>query len=877
TATELNEIGEKKIRIADSQGRRIYPSNKLNKVKKLLSFLKEQYGEYRIIEDAMGYKWAQFELTPDIVNSMEMLWGFPGPLGQAASRSFVNLIDRITGTAGRAGLLTRLGLNQPVRRDHMLSDRDAFNKIMKLTYGLTNIALENPHIAGLAKYVEEVRQFWNTKTFWQAKADGTLKEIQKLSGEMQDKVFRFALKVTVMSDRLHRRLNTEELERLNNDPALQLDDQALEAFERIDQDMRDALEQLYEVLVAERRRAFRSNPVAAQEAIRKLNENFDKLRNRHFFPLTRFGDHYVMTKTTQDRTIDGVQYKAGDVIELRTFEGVGATIRQKAYYTLHKQFEDQRHVSVSAGKFAEAVRATIGLPPQAVEMLERQVELTPEQKDLLAELVTQLSPATSFMKHLLERQATPGFSMDGMRGYAEYFLKFSNYIARETHKSALNDYLNDVGKSAVGIRNEGGDSTKRDHIYTWMQEHLKYLFDPGNEAANWRAGAFIWYLGFVPKSAYINLTQPILVTYPYLAAKYGHIGSGDIKAALGLSQAYMDTAGSGISAVLSRVFRDVSQDVVTANRIEPWLQEMIAKGVQENFLDESFATELAAISEGSLISRSTGYKTGRYVRTVGRWASYLFQQAERVNRRVAFVAAARLAFINIARGRDWADLSGVERNLIYKEARDAIEATQYEYARWNRPEMMRGPVKATLFTFFQYLTNTLFFATRMPGRGRFLLMLMLTAGLMGLPGADDLTKFLDALFTAFPQLRKFFGLSEKPMTDLQLEMRQYFAELTDRDTADLIMHGFGREYGLGPIHLLSLAGLPVPHTDVSGSIGMGRIIPGVPSFVKALSVNQDFSSAFTAFAQDAVGASFAVPLMILEALANPGPDVFKTV
>ena len=124
-------------------------------------------------------------------------------------------------------------------------------------------------------------------------------------------------------------------------------------------------------------------------------------------------------------------------------------------------------------------------------------------------------------------------------------------------------------------------------------------------------------------------------------------------------------------------------------------------------------------------------------------------------------------------------------------------ATQYHYADYARPKFMRGKL-GTLFTFFMFMQQTLYFAARQPGRGRYMLVMLAAGGLMGLPGSEDLlaiSKYLG---------QKAFGNDFDP----ERELRKWVVDLTEGTIPpDLILLGSGR-YGFGMPAAMDMMGLP---------------------------------------------------------------------
>lgn len=110
---------------------------------------------------------------------------------------------------------------------------------------------------------------------------------------------------------------------------------------------------------------------------------------------------------------------------------------------------------------------------------------------------------------------------------------------------------------------------------------------------------------------------------------------------------------------------------------------------------------------------------------------------------------------------------------------------------------------------------------------------------------------------------------KNPKYDIRLEIREFVKELGMNP--DMVMHGLSREsFGIG--HITELMGLPFPRADLSGSISMGRIVPGVePVFGREGKLGDRFLET----TEDVGGAAFSIPLAVIRAIADDNPDTFK--
>jgi len=296
--------------------------------------------------------------------------------------------------------------------------------------------------------------------------------------------------------------------------------------------------------------------------------------------------------------------------------------------------------------------------------------------------------------------------------------------------------------------------------------------------------------------------QMLTTTYPYLAARYG-----DVKAVSNIIK--------GQHFLKKWVFNKKAYINAKPGSIEERHAKLIAQGTSEGWLDQSLATELAIAASENTIDRSAYLPSGkRFWHSFSRWSALPFHLVEKTNRYVTAIAAYNLAY---------EETGNHEKGVL--AAKLANQSTNFENARWNRPEFLRGKKSAALL-FQNFIQNQLFFITKDPGSTRYLIMMLLLAGVMGLPGADDLADILDAAVT---KLNKELGM-KNPKTQLRVELRNFVNELGANP--DLVLHGLSQDsFGLGQAG--ELTGIPIPHFDLSASIGMGNIVPGtnVPSMM----------------------------------------------
>jgi len=243
---------------------------------------------------------------------------------------------------------------------------------------------------------------------------------------------------------------------------------------------------------------------------------------------------------------------------------------------------------------------------------------------------------------------------------------------------------------------------------------------------------------------------------------------------------------------------------------------MITQGMNDQWLDQSFATELALAASENTLDR--GLAVGSYLQSKAKrmWHKSTkfmmlpFHITEKANRFTTAIAAYRLEF----------ERSGDHVRAVYA-AREANWSANFEYARWNRPEFSRGK-KSVALMFSSFWQNSLYFATKDPGATRYWLMMLMLAGLMGLPFAEDIEDLLSGVLTWGKEKLGY----KDPYTDLQMDAREFLKEMGSPSfVADYILHGISQDsFGAGLME--ELLGLPIPRIDTSASVGMGNVIPG---------------------------------------------------
>lgn len=584
-----------------------------------------------------------------------------------------------------------------------------------------------------------------------------------------------------------------------------------------------------------------------------LKNSYQDMRGRNYFPYKRFGKWAVILRAKNNKAeYKGRKFNTDETAGLWTFEN---RADQESWLDNDELVELHRggNFELQAFKMSELEESHVDIPPGFLESLKDSLDLQESQIIKLDKLSLSFTPGSKFIAHMMKRRGIDGMAMDMTRVFAAYMQSAGNHIARVNHAARMvdlrEDAISQLKNAAIAVAEEQGSKPPNLNGITIFEEELKrhfhYIMEPGNELAWLRALGFTWYLGFNVKSAIINLTQVPMVSFPYLATKYG--------------------SGKAFSALMKSM-KDATaftrKDGKTSP-LEPWLDKMVARGVRELFLDESLAVELAGVAQGDIMSRVLpSNKVTRGIHQFAYLASLPFQFTEKITRRMVFIATARLHLAGKARP------SQQEVNEAYTEARKAVRETIFEYQKWNRPRFMRGKTSSIFlfWTFMQHMLFTLAGGYGKSQRNGVWGMLFITAGTMGLPLMENL---LDLLDFGGKHAKKALGL-KNPFVDSRLMLRELFQDFPGG--ADLWMYGLSSRGGLGPLHILDLLGAPIPQTDVQGSTGLGRPIPGLEELMgRARSPEERLGR----FAVDVLGPVAAIFHNMMKAAGDTNPDTWK--
>ena len=730
-----------------------------------------------------------------------------------------------------------------------------------------------------AQYMDIVRAYSNLRAQYSEEANQHLSEWNKLGNQKAATVSRLLFEISQASDEKGRALNKSELDALFTKLKAGPDEIAL--WRKIDQHFRDTLDKMHSAMIYEQSRSytedyekakvFRDAWLAATTEQEKMNliEQFTGepmldpnrpndlfhplytqlkdmerkikgLKNKNYFPRSRLGEYYVrVVSKSANQSWDGTDStKAGETLGFYSFDNIDEA---KSFMADNMSDAQREGVAISVNKMPSEIFAMQSMPQALIKTISDRMQLTDEQRRIMADIALDLSPGKRFLKHLKKRKGIAGYTEDATRVYVNYMLNASSHMARTEY---ARDMISELHKMNKYIKDLEGDSQGRDltnltRLKDYYTRHMSYIMKADNDWANLRALGFMWFLGFNPKAAWVNLTQVPMVTLPYLSSRYG-----DVKAT---------------KAMISS-WKKASQHLMGKKRLSNDEMAMIDHFINTGIFDESIATELAGLAEGGTLKRMLPGVSPQKMYNKFLYASgFMFRATEKFNRYTTALAAYNLA-------RD----HGISHEMALQNARQAIETTQFEPVKWNRAEFMRGK-KSVIFMFWSYMQHMAFLFFGGDGKGtamRMLIMSMIAGGLTGLPFAEALFALIDA---SGSQIKALFGDAD-PRVESKKALRELLMNITDNP--DIMMRGLSSQFGLGPIHLAANFGIPIPRVDIHSSMSNGYMLPWLQSMMEAHGSSDEKVGQMAA---GLAGPIAGLPILAYKAIQSDDPSVWKRI
>lgn len=507
--------------------------------------------------------------------------------------------------------------------------------------------------------------------------------------------------------------------------------------------------------------------------LKNINTIFDTaagLKKGGYAPLMRFGKWTVTAQEIDPQTGAVERHENGgpETVYFGKFdtesEAMAALDRTK------EKYKGRKDIRVYSGIDSEdSHQLYAGISPETVALFGEAIGAG----DVANKYYQIALSERSALKRRLERKGTPGYSEDLPR-------VLSNFITSNGRFSAQRYYLRDLNESIRTIPKDKGDV--KDEAIQLKQ----FIINPGDPAAPLSTVMFAWFLGGSVAAAMVNMTQPVMMTGPYLSQFGLASATAELTKAIPFAMGKKEIADKNLRDALQRASREGVVDAQEIFHLYSMGAQSIASGL--------IGTLSRIPGTGKAIKAGSDNARARINAFLTLWGS-MFSLAEKFNRKLTFIAA-------------WNMAKEKGNENPYAFAVRAVNETQGIYNKVNRPNWARNPVGRTILTFKQFSLMYVEMLSRMWKRGGpegkraaliMLAVLMLAAGEEGLPFAQDLDDLIDTV-------GQLFGLD----TNMRRNKREAAYQILGDKLGDMFLYGLSSQMPL----------------DVSGRLGLGNFIPG---------------------------------------------------
>lgn len=527
-----------------------------------------------------------------------------------------------------------------------------------------------------------------------------------------------------------------------------------------------------------------------KNVLERLNDVADA-KKKGYIPFKRWGEIGVSVKNSSGELVHFERVELPQGWRKKGMIGENKAV-QDVLERLGEKYNDKEYDInfFEMSKFDE-VKANLDL--RNLDILAASSEMKDSDYQKLREMLEREMQKKGFRSHFFRSKDVPGYDSDFERAINDYVVTISSYIARRLHEKTIDGH--------VGAISEAGKA----NLYEYARDYQQYVNDPAEELAAIRMMGFFWYLAGNISSGLVNLSQPFLVTGPWLKATFSHAGIG-----AGLTKAYADAAKMVD-------IKESGMDVFNFDKAPADIKDALVKAYEEGDFMSMATNDAMAISSTSQSLRGLD----KHRRMVADAIGLTFSVPEKINRIATFIAAYRLAldpkmqdkireFIRADElGKSMLAGKKDPKDFAFAFAELAVVSTQYRVGKLNRPKIGRG-FGSLIFQFQSYVMQTFELMYKLGkvhgGENKKALAIMIlsvvaVAGLKGLPFEDDAQDLIEALF-------KF---ATKKDLDIDTEVREAIVKYTKSPVlAEAIIKGI-------PAAMMDV--------DLSGRLGFGNVAP----------------------------------------------------
>ena len=449
-----------------------------------------------------------------------------------------------------------------------------------------------------------------------------------------------------------------------------------------------------------------------------LDEVLSKESIEPYFPLSRSGKYWL--------EYEGVSPYTGQVeMFKRSFESLAE--RDLELIEVRK---DPKLKEVRSYERAQMESTLEKVPTGFAYRIMNQLKATNAPADvqkMITEMLLNAMPENSLARMFKPRAGTLGFKIDALTVLQD---RAPSIITQVTNL----EYDGPLSKQLTMMQADAEASTDPNK-QVWLDGFTKYIeysrspFIPP-WSRRFKSLGFLYTLGFNVSSVLVNMTNPAVVTYPYLGGQFGFDKA--LKAMTRAHNVYM-SAGGKKTKVPYITMRRSSYDLKHMDKLnkdgEAGVETELVSAPNLSNIDFSDLSKVpanmrhyAALEEAmrtrgqsnrSMLTEVNEFNGENLYSKIINASGLMFHQGERMNRSISGIAAYDLKLEAILKGRPVSSATEKEMQDAADYAIEAIELTNSGSMAETAPRISQGPIGSVLFMYKRFGISMLYLQFRM--------------------------------------------------------------------------------------------------------------------------------------------------------------------
>jgi hypothetical protein len=462
-----------------------------------------------------------------------------------------------------------------------------------------------------------------------------------------------------------------------------------------------------------------------------LDEVLSKESIEPYFPLSRSGKFWLQYEAISPytgqvevfkRSFDSLTERDLEMNELRNDATRTAQLKARGI--------DGERLKVTGYERAQNESTLEKVPTGFAYRIMNQLKATnapAEVQNMITEMLLNAMPENSLARMFKPRAGTLGFKTDALTVLQDRAPSIITQVTNLEYDGPLSKLLTQM-KDDV-------DASDNPNKTVWLDSFTKYMdYSRSPFIAPWsrrfKSLGFLYTLGFNVSSVLVNMTNPAVVTYPYLGGQFGFDKA--LKAMARAHNVYM-SAGGKKTKVPYVTKRRSSYDLKHMNE----LNQSGADGVDTEIVSAPNLSNIdfsdlskvpadmrhyAALEEAlrtrgqsnrSMLTEVNEFNGENLYSKIINLSGLMFHQGERMNRNISGIAAYDLKLEAILKGRPVSSATEKEMQDAADYAIEAIELTNSGSMAETAPRISQGNIGSVLFMYKRFGISMLYLQYRM--------------------------------------------------------------------------------------------------------------------------------------------------------------------